>query len=218
MISLQISDTIDYMEYYITMSYATEHIAGTLKAARKNKGLSQRELSKSAGMPQGHISKIENDAVDLRLSSLISLARVLDLELTLVPRQALPAVKSIARISERPAGDSGETSRQASNELRRIQDTASKLAETIAAPELERIQRRARDLQHFTVPSAEFEALKAVNQTLQAFSNDPENPNALRQALSQLQSVREALARSSADVSRIESVRPAYSLDENDDG
>ncbi len=134
MISFPISNTIDYMGYYIAMSYATEHIAGALKAARKNKGLSQRELSESAGMPQGHISRIENGAVDLRLSSLISLARVLDLELALVPRQALPAVKSIARISERPAG------------------------------------------------------------------------------------TREALARNSANVERDESVRPAYSLDEDDDG
>jgi transcriptional regulator with XRE-family HTH domain len=81
------------------MSYATEHIGSTIKAARKAKGLSQRALSKRAGVPQSHISKIENGAVDLRVSSLVELGRVLDLELMLVPRKAAPAVQSIVRTS-----------------------------------------------------------------------------------------------------------------------
>jgi len=79
------------------MSYATKYIATTLRAARESRGLSQRALGAKSGVPQGHISKIENGAVDLRLSSLVELARVLDLELALVPRKSLPAVKSILR-------------------------------------------------------------------------------------------------------------------------
>jgi len=85
------------------MGYAITHVTDQLKAARKERGLSQRALSKLAGVPQSHISKIENGTVDLRLSSLIELARVLGLELMLVPRKALPAVKSIVRGIERPA-------------------------------------------------------------------------------------------------------------------
>ncbi|MGB7934091.1 MAG: helix-turn-helix transcriptional regulator [Gammaproteobacteria bacterium] len=81
------------------MSYATEHIGSTIKAAREGRGLSQRALSKKAGVPQSHISKIENGAVDLRVSSLVELGRVLDLELMLVPRKATPAVQSIIRTS-----------------------------------------------------------------------------------------------------------------------
>ncbi|HLF10608.1 MAG TPA: helix-turn-helix transcriptional regulator, partial [Gammaproteobacteria bacterium] len=76
------------------MSYAIAHIATTLKNAREAKGLSQRALSELAGVPQGHISKIERGAVDLRLSSLVQLARVLDLELALVPRKSVSAVNS----------------------------------------------------------------------------------------------------------------------------
>ena len=58
-------------------------------------GLSQRELSAKAGIPQGHISKIENGAVDIRLSSLVAIVRVLGLELSLIPRKHLAAVNSI---------------------------------------------------------------------------------------------------------------------------
>ena len=79
------------------MSYATEDIVTTLRTARRAKGLSQRELSAKSGVPQGHISKIENGAVDLRISSLVALARILDLELMLVPRKSVSAVQSIAR-------------------------------------------------------------------------------------------------------------------------
>ena len=79
------------------MTYATEHLAGTLKNARRAKGLSQRALGKMAAIPQGHVSKIEAGAVDLRVSSLVELARALDLELMLVPRKTVPAVQSIVR-------------------------------------------------------------------------------------------------------------------------
>lgn len=81
------------------MNYTIEHIARALREAREAKGLSQRELGRKAGVPQGHISRIENGAVDLRLSSLVALARTLDLELALVPRKAVPAIKSLARSS-----------------------------------------------------------------------------------------------------------------------
>ena len=79
------------------MTTDTEAIAETLRKARQAKGLNQRELSQRAGVPQGHISKIERGIVDLRLSSLVAIARVLDLELALVPRSSLAAVRSIAR-------------------------------------------------------------------------------------------------------------------------
>ena len=85
------------------MIYAIEHIARTLKEARKTQGLSQFELSTKAGIPQSHISKIENGAVDLRISSLVELARVLELELEFVPRNAVTAVRAITRQSKQSA-------------------------------------------------------------------------------------------------------------------
>lgn len=79
------------------LSYIAQEFSEQLRAAREKKGLSQRALSTVTGVPQSHISKIENSGVDLRLSSLTAIARALDLELTLVPRKALSAVKSISR-------------------------------------------------------------------------------------------------------------------------
>ena len=79
------------------MSYVLEHIADALKTARKQKGLSQRALSAKIGLPQSHISKIESGAVDLKTSSLIAIARALDLELFLVPRRLVTTVKGLSR-------------------------------------------------------------------------------------------------------------------------
>ena len=77
------------------MNESIAHIALQIKEAREAKGLSQRALSKKVGIPQSHISRIENGAVNLQLSSLIELARVLELELMLVPKKAQKATGAI---------------------------------------------------------------------------------------------------------------------------
>lgn len=79
------------------MSDRIEHLIGEIKAARARQGLSQRGLGAKVGVPQSHISKIEKGAVDLQTSSLIELARALGLELMLVPRALVPAVKGLQR-------------------------------------------------------------------------------------------------------------------------
>lgn len=68
-----------------------------LKEIRRAKGLSQRDLGAAAGLPQSHLSRIESGAVDLQLSSLLELARLLELDVTLVPRKSLPALKALLR-------------------------------------------------------------------------------------------------------------------------
>lgn len=64
-----------------------------LKTAREKKKLSQRALAEMAGVPQSHISNIENGKVNIRISSLFDIARVLELEPMLIPRRYVPAVK-----------------------------------------------------------------------------------------------------------------------------
>ena len=91
------------------MTYAIKDVITTLKHTREASGLSQRALSTLTGVPQSHISKIENGSADIRLSSLIELSRALDLELRLVPRKAVAAVDSIVSglgrddVAQRPA-------------------------------------------------------------------------------------------------------------------
>lgn len=79
------------------MDYLNDQILVILRNARQQKGLTQRALSARSGVPQSHISRIEKGEVDLRVSSLIALARALDLELVLVPKKTVPAIKSIVR-------------------------------------------------------------------------------------------------------------------------
>lgn len=81
----------------ISKRYSSEQIAETLREARMRKGWSQRELSARAHMTQAQISRIENGDVDLQLSSLVELARSLDLDVQLVPRGALTAVAAVVK-------------------------------------------------------------------------------------------------------------------------
>lgn len=82
------------------MDYVTEQILASLKDARVRKGYSQRELSARSGVPQSHISKIESGGVDLRLSSLIAIARVLDLEVLVAPKKSVPAINAVIKSAQ----------------------------------------------------------------------------------------------------------------------
>lgn len=194
-------------------AYATEHIARTLKAARGAKGLSQRTLSKLVRVPQSHISKIENGAVDLRLSSLVELARVLDLELTLVPRRSVPAVQTIVRSSE-PV--STVPARSATKELKRLQASLALITrEHPAIKEIAQIQRQVRELQRFQLGIPGLEALRKASKSVQAFKDSTKGVDAIRKTLSDLQSLRNSVVHA---LPAVAIVRPAYSLDEDDHG
>lgn len=76
---------------------AIEYLTQFLKSARQEKGLSQRALSLKTGIQQTQISRIESGQADLRVSTLVELARSLGLEVVLIPRSLLPAVNSITQ-------------------------------------------------------------------------------------------------------------------------
>ena len=78
-------------------NYITKEFAVKLREARKRAGLTQKELGEKTGMPQSHISRIENGEVDVQASSLVEIARVLGLELILVPSELVPAVEGLKR-------------------------------------------------------------------------------------------------------------------------
>lgn len=199
------------------MSYAIEDIAQTLRSAREASGLSQRELSARSGVPQGHISKIENGTVDLRLSSLIELARVLDLELTLVPRKALPAVQAIVRSAAGDAG-SGDVQRRADRELTQLKNIISTLPKQALSPnESEQYARLLRELEHFRLSKSDLETIRNATFVIKSLKAEPDSWNAIRQSLKEIQRLRNFIAHGRGDRGG-EAVRPAYSLDEDDHG
>lgn len=83
------------------MSYLMEQIGASLRKARKEKNLSQKEVSKYLGIPQSHISKIEGGLVDLRTSSLVHFAQIVGLDMMLIPSILEPLVKMVVK-GERP--------------------------------------------------------------------------------------------------------------------
>ena len=198
------------------MNYTITHIANELKAAREAKGLSQRALGKLAGIPQNHISKIENGFVDLRLSSLIELTRVLGLELALIPRKALPAIKSIVRGSVRKSNKNLGNDLSTIKELKKIQNTVSKLTKHHPSiKEFAQIQRQINDIQHFKIPKTDFEAIQEVSKALQTIKFDTSHITSIRKILSEFQSVRNTLAHAAIDLPAVEPIRSAYSLEED---
>ncbi|MEA3172892.1 MAG: hypothetical protein QOF42_303 [Gammaproteobacteria bacterium] len=74
-------------------------IITALTTARHRAGLSQRALADKVGLAQSHISKIERGAVDPQTTSLLEIARVLGLELSLVPTPLMPALRALIRES-----------------------------------------------------------------------------------------------------------------------
>jgi transcriptional regulator with XRE-family HTH domain len=72
-----------------------QSIIEQLKSFRLAKGLKQAEMGQKIGLPQCHVSKIEQGATDPRLSTVLDIARVLDQELVLVPRQLLPRFRAL---------------------------------------------------------------------------------------------------------------------------
>jgi transcriptional regulator with XRE-family HTH domain len=79
-----------------------KQIGALLRTARLQKGLSQRALSARTRIPQNHISKIENGEVNLQISTLIEMARSLDLELMLAPRTLVPTFQALIK---KPQGE-----------------------------------------------------------------------------------------------------------------
>lgn len=88
------------MQSKTSKKYGLESLTETIRQARLAKGWSQRDLSARAHLTQAQISRIENGEVDLQVSTLIELARSLDLDLQLVPRIALVAVEAAVRSAE----------------------------------------------------------------------------------------------------------------------
>lgn len=199
------------------MNYLTEPITQALKNAREARGLSQRDLSVKTGVPQSHISKIENDAVDLRVSSLAVLAHVLGMQLMLVPRKNVSAVNAIVRGGTTAAVS--REARRASKELMRLRNSITRLLQTYPTmPELAQLSRQVNALTHFRIPESGLGVLQSVRSMLKKFEDEPARMDLLGSALELMRRLRNELAHGMQGPDEDRTARPAYGLDEDDHG
>ncbi len=200
------------MHLYLKMNYVSEHIAASLKEARENKRLSQRELSARSGVPQPHISKVESNAVDLRISSLVALAHALDLELAMIPRKAAPAVRSIARSTgSHSAGSNNDALRELSRAQRALDALPRALHES--SPVLA-LQKQFEEMNNSRNTLYETNAVRNIRNAIEAIKNSGDIKS-LERISKDTQRLRNMLARNvPAHLIERASSKPAYSLDE----
>jgi transcriptional regulator with XRE-family HTH domain len=196
------------------MKYETQEIADRLREAREAKHLSQRELSRLAGVPQAQISRIESNSVDLRLSSLVAIASALDLEIALVPRKAVPAVKSITRqttdrtVIQPPA---------ISKEMQQLQKAVRALQiEAPSLPELDELRKAMASLQRLQIDTRFLDSLRSLRQTIDR-AKLTEHWKGIADATSSMRALRNNIAHFEPTSEQRNANRPAYSLDEEDD-
>lgn len=198
------------------MTYAGEHIIRALREARREKGLSQRELSTLAGVPQSHISKIERGTVNIQLAGLLELARALDLEIVPVPRKLVPAVEAIVRRSESGHARPSEDTRLAQKDLSRIRRRAREIKQTPEnAQDIFNLQRITSELENYRLGENEREQIRNISELIRLSSEGSGAQKRLHQAAQDLQRLRNSLAHRVTPPP--EPVRPAYALDEGED-
>ncbi|WP_369062012.1 helix-turn-helix transcriptional regulator [Caulobacter sp. 73W] len=194
--------------------YSFEPLTGAIRRERQSKGWSQRDLSARTHLTQAQISRIENGEVDLQLSTLLELARSLDLDLHLVPRSALTAVGAAVRSTEEQTRERSYRTLLAN--LRRLAEEAQ-----TSAPGREDIASIASSLQelepltsHLSGPFMTAD-LKRLQIDLERFlqSAPAERPGQTR-AFGKAAAWLKTLRNTAAHLPHSE--RPAYSLDDED--
>ncbi len=74
--------------------------------ARKAAGLTQAELAERAGLSRMTVQRTEAGHIDPRLSTLLVMARVLEMDIMLMPTVIRPALENFARSDGRFLGQS----------------------------------------------------------------------------------------------------------------
>ncbi|MBO9503107.1 helix-turn-helix transcriptional regulator [Qipengyuania flava] len=182
------------------MSTAIEGIAASIKAARIAKGFTQKQLGERVGLPQSHISKIEGGNVDLQISSLVEIARALDLELKLVPRRTVPAIEGVVR-SQRERSEASRT-------LATIAET-NRFAERVresypSVTEVTELQSALKDIQAVNLNP---KTLKAIQQALQPVAHLKKHLQDLGWALEQQEGTKKLAQQITASTRALQRVR-----------
>jgi transcriptional regulator with XRE-family HTH domain len=201
-------------------SYAVRQLAQTLKEARIARGLTQRELAERAGFGQNRLALIEAGQVDLRTSTLVQLARALDLELVLTPRRVLPAVQSLTGNQANRWQDSGRRSVRGTpiRVLRHIQQHITALERThLSSDELTKVKSAVEALVN-VAPNLGFSTLQPLRRSVHwlalARANTAQAEQPLAKAAAQLQELYRTLPAMTHLEQSSPVQRAAYSLED----
>lgn len=95
---------------HLRMKRLPERIRREIRSVRRERGWSQLELGRRAGLTQRHVSGIETGRIVPRYDTLMDLLRVLDRDLVLVPAALVPIVHSLVRDygTRHPSGAVGD--------------------------------------------------------------------------------------------------------------
>jgi transcriptional regulator with XRE-family HTH domain len=205
-----------------TPSYAVKQLAQTLRDARIARGLTQRELAAHAGLGQNRLALIETGEVDLRTSTLVQLARALDLELIVAPLRVLPAVRSLIAGQPGRWEEAGRRSVRGTpiRVLRHIQHHIAELERAHASSEEFAKARSAAQALSEVAPNLGSSALQPLRRVVHwlalARTNKAQTQQLLAKAAAQLRELQQTLPAMMRLEQAPQAQRAAYSLeDEN---
>jgi transcriptional regulator with XRE-family HTH domain len=194
------------------MTYTVTDIGKALQAARDRIGLTQRAFAAQASTTQARVSKIENGETDARLSTILELGRHLDLELMLVPREHIPAIKGL--LSNQISKASDNTARDALDRMRTLIVQLKRQFPT--NEQLDRIEKAAKELANFRLTASRTSMIQRLTEDLRLVQKTPALASTFDTHASALRQLRNEIAHSVSD--EMIAPRPAYSLDDDDDG
>jgi transcriptional regulator with XRE-family HTH domain len=194
------------------MSYQSDSLIEQAREARDASGVSQRALSERAGLTQSHISQIENGKMEPGLSSFIDMTRALDLELMLVPKRLVPAVRSLVKANAMPdtrihAGQpNGKHFARAERLIKKMKHLYGRSAD------LDRIEETLRFLRRVSLTDREMQLVRDQVARLERYQASDQAAPIVRDIAQNLQRLRNSIAHA-----RSTQPRPAYSLDDGAD-
>jgi transcriptional regulator with XRE-family HTH domain len=202
--------------------YAVKHLAETLREARLAQGLSQRELAARAGLGQNRLAPIEAGAVDLRASTLVQIARALDLELVLTPRRVLPVVQSLAGTGEPRLRQESQRSSVRGTPIRVLRHIKRHLADLERShPANDALAKAATVVQSLIAAAPDLEAStlaplrRVVHWLAQARTNNQDAPALLAKTAAQLEDLQQMLRANRHLEAAAAPQQGAYSLEDD---
>ena len=194
------------------MAYKTEHITQQLRTTREARKISQRELSARSGLTQSHISQIERGTMEPGLSSLVDVARALDLEVVLVPKKLMPAIRNILDNTSTSSDFVSSDQRKLVGRLERwFAQHGGVLGN---AAEADKLKSSLALLRHLPLSNEEMDTFKEETAPMDRWESEPPSGRELSRIVDAVRQLRNsAVHRDRDDVVP----RSAYALDEDGD-